>query len=108
MSLLAADKQDYPPPQLTNNSNNWWKIPFVLQMTDFIYFQCLSYIPSPSIKCRVLSCIAWLMAMPSHGQLQFDQVGGSIMGCSFFFSCFFLLILTGKSYWLRILGVEWL
>jgi hypothetical protein len=29
------------------------------------------------------------MAMPSHGQLQFDQVGGSIMGGSFFFSCFF-------------------
>jgi hypothetical protein len=26
-----------------------------------------------------------LMAMPSHNQLLFDQVGGSIMGCSFFF-----------------------
>jgi hypothetical protein len=27
-----------------------------------------------------------LMVMPSHGQLLFDQVGGSIMGCSIFFS----------------------
>jgi hypothetical protein len=25
------------------------------------------------------------MATPSHDQLLFDQVGGSIMGCSFFF-----------------------
>jgi hypothetical protein len=24
------------------------------------------------------------MAMPSHNQLLFNQVGGSIMGCSFF------------------------
>jgi hypothetical protein len=30
-----------------------------------------------------------LMPTPSHGQLWFDQEGGSIMGCSFFlFSCF--------------------
>jgi hypothetical protein len=29
-----------------------------------------------------------LMVMPSHDQLLFDQVGGSIMGCSF---CIFFL-----------------
>jgi hypothetical protein len=29
-----------------------------------------------------------LMVMPSHDQLLFDQVGGSILGCSFFFKFF--------------------
>jgi hypothetical protein len=50
-----------------------------LLMTDFIYYQCLSYIPSPSMEWRILSCILLLLVTPSHGQLWFDQVGGSIM-----------------------------
>jgi hypothetical protein len=71
-------------------------------MTDFIYYQCLSYIPSPSIEWRILSCILLLMVMPSHGQLWFDQVGGSIMGGSFFpfyvfsVSCNWQVILTSN------------
>jgi hypothetical protein len=39
-----------------------------------------------------------LMVMPSHDQLWFGQVGGSIMGGSFFSSCFHPLVLTGESY----------
>jgi hypothetical protein len=47
-----------------------------------------------------------LMVMPSHDQLLFDEVGGSIMGCSFFKMIFFPSVLTGELYWLQILGVE--
>jgi hypothetical protein len=93
-------------PLLTNSSNNWWKISFGLLTTDFIYYQCLSYIPSPSIERRILSCISLLTVMPSHGQLWFDQVGGSIMGVSFFPFMFFPSVVTSKLYWLWILGVE--
>jgi hypothetical protein len=50
-------------------------------------------VPSPELHTQSLN---WaldtvlhltLMAMPSHNQLLFDQVGGCIWGCSFF-KCF--------------------
>jgi hypothetical protein len=68
-------------------------------------------VPSPELHTQSLN---WaldtvlhltLMAMPSHNQLLFDQVGGSIRRCSFF-KCFFPSVLTGESYWLRISGVK--
>jgi hypothetical protein len=102
MSLLEVDKQGWLQGiQLardfcvTGPPAHWQQQQL---MKDFFWiaddwyhlcYQCLSYIPSPSIECRILSCISSLMVTPSHSQLWFDQVGGSIMdGSSFSFYVF--------------------
>jgi hypothetical protein len=66
----------------TADQPNLWKISFVPQMIDFIKFHHQGYIPSPSIVLDTFFCLT-LMVMPSHDQLLFDQVGGSIMCFSF-------------------------
>jgi hypothetical protein len=65
-------------------------------------------LPSPELYTQSLN---WpldtvlhptLMVTPSHGQLLFDQVGGSTMGCSFFI----FGGIIGELYWLWISGAE--
>jgi hypothetical protein len=64
----------------------------------------LSYFSYPELYTqslnRALDTVlhSTLTVTPSHDQLRFDQVGGSIMGCSFFFLCFYPSVLTGESY----------
>lgn len=87
---------------LIDNNNNWWKTSFILQMIDS------TILPSPELYTQSLN---WpldtvlhptLMVTPSHGQLLFDQVGGSTMGCSFFI----FGGIIGELYWLWISGAE--
>jgi hypothetical protein len=60
-------------------------IDFTIFPSPELYTQSLNWALHPDVD-TVLHLA--LTAMPSHGQLLFEKVGGSIMGCSFFIFIF--------------------